>query len=88
MPDTEVSLSLSVDEALVLFDWLGRHIEDDNGANLQAAGARDSELWALNSLFCQLESQLGVPFAVDAPDLFAKARARIEAGRSWSDGSD
>ena len=87
MDEPDVSITLTKDEALVLFGWLGRQIEDDDGRQLLAADTRESELWALNGLYCGLEKILAEPFAPDAQERFAKANARIAAGRRWS-GSD
>ena len=72
MSSPTVSLELTLDEALVLFDWLNRQqeigrftIEDD------------AEFIALAGLICLLEKQLVEPFMPNYGELLDKARHAI-----------
>jgi hypothetical protein len=68
-------VTLSADEANVLFQLLGRWAEDGGLAAVRAHTVHEVEVWALNDLYCALERVMvpGVEGGV------AGARARIMA---------
>lgn len=69
----EISIGLSRDQALVLFEWLAR-----TGAGEQpAAFADQAEQRVLAGLEAALESHLVKPFKSDYRDLLAAARGRV-----------
>jgi hypothetical protein len=70
-PET-VSLSLSSDEALVLFELLSRYSESDRLEIIDQAEQR--VLWDVCAL---LEKALVEPFRPDYEELLAAARARV-----------
>lgn len=72
-----VTIELSDHEALVLFDLLGREIDDHREKRVAALLDHPAEFWALNALHCLLESQLAAPFAVDYRERVAAARASL-----------
>ena len=43
-----VSIALSADEAIVLFEILAREIDGNNGSRLRPFTSHEGELWALN----------------------------------------
>ena len=69
----EISIGLSREQALVLYDWLAR-----KGAAVQPAAFEDQAeqrvLWDLESA---LESVLDEPLRADYRELIAAARARL-----------
>ena len=69
-----VTLTLSDDEALVLFDWLGERSQAM--ANDHKPSAEDIALWHLEGL---LEKQLVAPFASDYREQLEAARGRLKA---------
>ena len=69
-----MKLSLSGDEALVLFDLLSRN-EDKDIISVQG----EAEASVLANLLVQLESQLVEPLQVDYRELVDSARKRVEA---------
>jgi hypothetical protein len=69
------SLTLSDDESLVLFNLLGRLIDDEQAAGLINLVQHDAEIWALNGLFCQLERTVSASFT-------SQYRSSVEAARS------
>lgn len=73
MPGTDVTISLSGDEALVLFDLLHRW-EDDGQVGLPQNLAEQTALWNLSAL---LERELTEPFSARYADLVAEAAARL-----------
>ena len=77
-----MTLELTNDEALVLFDLLFDHgTKGDAGALIVRSPAERNALWALQAA---LEKQLGVPFEADYAEQLAAARARMEEkGGSW-----
>lgn len=79
MADTSstVGLTLSSDQALVLFEFLSRLVRDENGVALLPLARHDAELWALNAVVNALESQLAEPFREDYSSLVEGARARV-----------
>ena len=74
---TGITLNLDHDEALILFDFLQREIDQGNGEQLRQAVKHDGELWALNGLNCLLEKQLVEPFQIDCEVTVAKARTML-----------
>jgi hypothetical protein len=80
-----VALSLAPDEALVLFGFLSRLIEERRGKDLVSLTKHDAELWALNGVLCLLERALAEPLRGDYALLLDQARTRFaEAnGGAW-----
>lgn len=76
-PSAPVLLRLSPDEALVLFEFLARAIDEERGRQLAVIAKHDAELWALNAVHCALESELAEPFRDDYSALLAAARERL-----------
>lgn len=74
--DGAVSIQLSGDEALVLFEWI--HRNEDTDIDLGSAGALDnaerSVLWAISA---HLERHLAQPFREDYEVLLHQARSRL-----------
>jgi hypothetical protein len=57
LPDpTEHTLTLTRDEANVLFELLGRWAEEGGLAKVRALTEHEAEVWALNDLYCILET--------------------------------
>ncbi len=75
---TPTPIELSRDEALVLFDWLGRH-EDAHSIPGDPA-----EQTALNSLLAALERTLVEPFQADYTEIVQAARTRLTTDSSPS----
>ena len=71
MPEDAVALQLSGDEALVLFDWIGRFNENGDGTFRDQAEQR--VLWNIEA---RLERSLVAPFG-DYSVLLAEARDRV-----------
>jgi hypothetical protein len=76
-----MTIELSDDEALVLFELLARHGDRaDRLVHLDHPAERNA-LWAVEA---QLERKLVVPLRPDYADLLAAARARVEdQGGGW-----
>ena len=77
-----MSIELTEDEALVLFEFLARWESDPDQRQLRLDHpAERNALWALQG---HLEKTLVAPLKRDYADLLAAARARVEAtGGSW-----
>ena len=77
-----MTLNLTHDEALVLFDLLSDYGSDDDDRTLTIRHAAErNALWALEGV---LEQQLVTPFEPDYREQLAAARARLEAkGGGW-----
>jgi hypothetical protein len=77
-----MTLDLSDDEALVLFELLHAYGSNDDGRELKIQNAAErNALWALSA---QLEKRLVLPFERNYADLLSKARARVEElGGPW-----
>lgn len=73
MPDTDVRISLTGDEALILFDLLHRW-EDDERVSTPHHRAEQVALWSLSAV---LETELRQPFDTRYAHLVSKARARL-----------
>jgi hypothetical protein len=72
------TITLEDDEALVLFEWLSREIEERKGAGLGPAFVSPAEFWALNALHCLLERADVAPVRLDYAEAVAAARARLD----------
>jgi len=72
MKKPDVTLSLTRDQALVLFEWLTR--EDEKGAIPVSHPAEQRVFWDLESM---LESALAEPFASNYDEILAAARSRL-----------
>jgi prepilin signal peptidase PulO-like enzyme (type II secretory pathway) len=72
MPEQAVTVQLTGDEALVLFDWIGRFNENGDGAFRDQAEQR--VLWDIEA---RLEKALVAPFAASYGELLAQARDRV-----------
>ncbi|MCC6750550.1 MAG: hypothetical protein IT371_22995 [Deltaproteobacteria bacterium] len=70
-----VTLTLTADQALVLFDWLAR--EDGKGALPTEHQAEQNVLWEIEA---RLEKSLVAPLQPDYEVLLAAARERLVAG--------
>ena len=77
-----MTIDLSDEEALVLFDRLAGYGTNDDGRILAIRNAAERNvLW---SIACQLEKQLVAPFRDDYGELLALARQRVEEeGGLW-----
>ena len=72
-----VSLNLEDDEALVLFEWFSREIDERKGGRLAHALVTTAEFWALNALHCMLERDGPAPFGQSYAEAVAQARMRL-----------
>ena len=70
-----MTLSLSDDEALVLFEVLSRY-EQEGVISVQG----EAEATTLANLLVQLERGLGEPFQPNYRELLGSARRRVEKG--------
>jgi hypothetical protein len=68
-----VTIELSADEALVLFDWLARTSEAGESVPF-ADQAEQQVLW---DMACVLERVLVEPFSAAYPSLLRAARSRV-----------
>jgi hypothetical protein len=69
---TDIALSLTADEALVLFEWITQFNKREDVSFVDQAEQR--VLWDLESM---LEAALAEPFRDDYDTLLAAARARV-----------
>jgi hypothetical protein len=86
MSDQEaLSIKIGKQEALVLFDLLGRWLDDQNGKEISAQTVDDSEIWALNGIYGSLQSILVEPFQDDYSNIVKSAREKVRAanGGEW-----
>jgi hypothetical protein len=65
MDETRISIELDREEALVLSNLLFRWIEQEHGRKIHTFIKDDAEIWALNTLFCLLETQVPEVFSPD-----------------------
>lgn len=72
------ALTLEDSEALVLFEWLSREIDERKGAALAGAFVSPAEFWALNALHCLLEREGPAPFDKDYGRAVREARALLD----------
>ncbi len=75
MTTESISIELTADEALVLFEFLQRYSDSDTLRIDDVAEQR-----ALWNLACALEKVLVAPFSADYPALLTNARARLRDG--------
>jgi hypothetical protein len=70
------SIRLTADDMYVLFDLLGRWVEDERLAPLRPLVRHEADLWVLNDLFCELERVIvpGGPGSLDAARAALMAR--------------
>ena len=73
-----VQIKLSSDVASVLYDFLARSVDEQNGQSLQGSINHDAELRALNSLLGELEKQLTLSFEADYQDMVRLARDQLQ----------
>ena len=71
--EAKVALELTVDEALVLFEWLSRLNQNENVAFEDAAEQR-----VLFDLESKLESSLTAPLEPNYKEQLAEARRRVQ----------
>lgn len=85
-PPQRQPLTLSADESLVLFDLLRRLIDDEKAADLIGLVQHDAEIWALNSLYCELERTVAASFSPQYRSSVEVARSNLLAvyGGHWS----
>ena len=81
MENEIVQLEVTSDQALVLFDFLARELDDRNGEKMKPSCDHDAELWALNSVLRRLEATLVTPFQPDYKELVDQARGKLLAER-------
>jgi hypothetical protein len=81
-------LTLSPDESLVLFDLLTRLLDDEKAAALNGLVEHDAEIWALNSLHCELERSVSASFTSAYHSQVDAARSNLLAlnGGPWPRG--
>ena len=73
-PDEDwVTIRLTKDEAIVLFEFLGRFNERDRDALFEDQ-AEQRVLWDIE---CILEKRLAEPFRADYPEIVRRARERV-----------
>lgn len=77
-----MTIELTEEEALVLFDLLAEYGTKNDGRNLEVRHAAErNALWALEA---QLEKQLVAPFRPEYAEAVSRARATVEErGGSW-----
>jgi len=73
MESNEITIKLTKDEALVLFEFLSRFNEDDNKEIFQDQ-AEEKTLWIIEG---QLDKILVEPFMPNYQDIIQEARSRI-----------
>jgi hypothetical protein len=56
--EPDYRIGLSADEMYVLFELLGRWVEDERLAAIRPLIRHEAELWVLNDLFCELERHI------------------------------
>lgn len=71
MPEEAVTIQLTGDQALVLFDWIGRFNENGDGTFLDQA--EQKVLWIIEG---RLEKSLVAPFG-QYDELLSQARDRV-----------
>ncbi|NES15761.1 MULTISPECIES: hypothetical protein [Micromonospora] len=70
-----MSIELSWDEALVLFEWLAR--TERTTGDYVGLVEDDAERVVLWDIHCELERQLAAPFSPAYEEQLARARARV-----------
>jgi hypothetical protein len=71
------TITLTDDDALVLFELLAREIDERKSKRVSAVIEHPAEFWVLNGLLGDLQEQLVEPFKADYRQLVAVARERI-----------
>ncbi len=82
----ETSIMLDRAVALVLFDFLSRTTDEEDGEPLREALQHPAELPALWATLTALESALAEPFAPDYGALLEAARANVVARLGTAEG--
>ena len=72
MPGESVCLTLSAEEAVVMFEFLARA-----GQDAQLRIQDESERTVLANLLCMLEKRLTAPFALDYAEILSRARESL-----------
>ena len=75
-----VTIEIDDDEALVLFEFLQREI-NDRRVQVTVTIEHPAEFWALNGMHGALETKLATPFDARYRELLAAARDRLVAQR-------
>lgn len=73
MSDEKVNIELTKDEAIVLFEYLGRFNENEDRGKFED----QSEQRVLWDIECILEKQLTEPFRADYSEIVIKAREKV-----------
>ena len=73
MDSKNVNILLTEDEAIVLFEFLGR-IKESNGSNSFEDQAEERVLWNIE---CILEKELSEQFRADYQEIVKKARENV-----------
>lgn len=82
MDNHEVTVTLTADEALVLFEWIHRHEDADT---LEAITVDQSEVIALWALSAALERGLVPPFQADYAEQLRAAQVRLQGALPLTD---
>ena len=72
----DLTIRVSRDEALVLFEFCARFYQDGQPVRIKS----NAEYFALNKIFGQFEETLLEPFQSDYQELLASASARVADG--------
>ncbi len=72
-----ITIELEDHEALVLFEFVAREIDDHKERRLAEIIEHPAEFWALNAVHCSLERILADPFRADYAALLAAAREKV-----------
>jgi hypothetical protein len=78
-PEDTVTLTLDRSVALVMFDFLARNADEDEGERLADALDSEAELPAMLSLLTELDEVLTEPLEDDYRSKVDRARARVIA---------
>lgn len=73
MSKQKVNIELTKEEAIVLFEFLGRFNEDDDSSRFEDQ-AEQRVLWNIES---SLEKKLSEPLRADFQDIVSKSRERL-----------
>ncbi len=73
MADDKVNIELTKEEAIVLFEFLGRFNENDDLSRFED----QSEQRVLWDVECILEKELSEPFRADYQEIVKKAREKV-----------
>jgi hypothetical protein len=73
MSDQNINIELTKEEAIVLFEFLGRFNEKDDLSRFED----QSEQRVLWDIECILEKELSEPFRVDYQEIIKKARESV-----------